>query len=176
MTAAVAPSPCADVFVFEEGRPYSSDGPAAVAGAEGIFRLEGLVPDGAVSVLARTTAAVTAVPVDVRPAGQKDRVRLVVEPGRVSHIRGTVTDQAGRPVTGAMVWLYWTSDRFGRWASLEKMSTDASGRFVTTRALARLSLPCVRAGSDELGESAPREVIAQPGRKHDLGRVVLVDP
>jgi hypothetical protein len=169
------PVPLADVFVFEEGRPYSWDGPAAVAGAEGVFRLEGLVPDVAVSVLASTTAAATAVPVDVRPAGQKDRVRLVVEPGRVSHIRGTVTDQAGRPVTGAMVWLYWTSDRFGGWVSLEKMSTDASGRFVT-RALWPGYRFGVHAESAELGESAPREVTAEPGGQHDLGRVVLIDP
>ncbi len=168
------PVPRADVFVFEEGRPYPWDGPAAVTGAEGTFRLEGLVPDGAVSVLARTTAAATAVPVDVPPAGQKDRVRLVVEPGRVSHIRGTVTDQSGRPVTGAMVWLHWTSDRFGGWASLEKMSTDASGRFVTC-ALWPGYRYRVCAESDELGESAPREVIAQPGGEHDLGTVDLVD-
>jgi hypothetical protein len=50
------PVPRADVFVFDEGRPYSWDGPAAVVGAEGIFRLEGLVPDGAVSVLAQGDA------------------------------------------------------------------------------------------------------------------------
>jgi protocatechuate 3,4-dioxygenase beta subunit len=169
------PVPRADVFVFEEGRPSSWDGPAAVTGAEGSFRLEGLVPDGAVSVLARTTAAATAVPVAVQPAEQKDPVRLVVEPGRVSHIRGTVTDQAGTPVMGAMVGLYWTSDRFGGWASLEKMSTDGSGRFVT-RALWPGYRYRVRAASDELGESAPREVIAQPGGEHDLGRFDLIDP
>ena len=85
------------------------------------------------SVLARTTAAATAVPIDIRPAGLKGRVRLVLEPGRFSHIRGTVADQSGRPVTGAMVRLDWTNDRFGGWASLEKMSTNASGRFVTRR-------------------------------------------
>lgn len=33
----------------------------------------------------------------------------------------------------------------------------------------------VCAESDELGESAPREVIAQPGGEHDLGTVDLVD-
>jgi protocatechuate 3,4-dioxygenase beta subunit len=169
------PVPQADVFVFEEGRPSSWDAPAAVTGAEGTFRLEGLVPDGAVSVLARTTAAATAVPVAVQPAKQKDPVRLVVEPGRVSHIRGTVTDKSGTPVTGAMVWLNWTSDRFGGWALLEKMSTDGSGRFVT-RALWPGYRYRVQARSDELGESAVREVIAQPGGEHDLGTINLVDP
>jgi hypothetical protein len=169
------PVPGAEVFVLEEGRPYAWDGPVAVAGAEGTFRLEGLVPDGAVSVLARTAAAATGVPVDVRPAERENRVRLVVEPARVSHLRGTVTDRSGRPVTGAMVSLHWTSDRFGGWAFLETMATDASGRFVTGALWPgyRYSL---RAASNELGESAPRDVTAQPGREHDLGTVELVDP
>jgi hypothetical protein len=34
----------------------------------------------------------------------------------------------------------------------------------------------LRAASDELGESALREVTAQSGQEHDLGAVELADP
>jgi hypothetical protein len=169
------PVPGADVFVLEEGRPHPWDRPAAVSGAEGTFRLDGLVPDGAVSVLARTTAAATGLPADVRPARQKDRLRLVVDPARVAHVRGTVQDPSGRPVPGATVWLHWTSDRFGGWAFLQKLVTDASGRFLTGALWSDYRYR-LHAASDELGESKPREVTAQPGREHDIGTLEPVDP
>jgi hypothetical protein len=169
------PVPGAEVYVLDLEGGYSwTYNPAAVSGACGAFRLEGLYPDAVVPVLARTTAAATDGAVLVRPAGQEGRVKLVLDPSRVFRIKGGVKDRTGGPVAGAMVWLSWGSDSFSGSIPLKRLTTDSSGRF-STGALwpgYRYRLTVVAEG---VGSVQTPEAVGQPGREHDLGVMELVE-
>lgn len=92
----------------------------AVADAKGAFRLDGL-GRGALTLLARAPGYGAGRREGVRPGA---RVELFLFPGAT--LRGTVRDEAGRPVKGASVRLQgdgWTSP-----APIE--TSDASGAFV----------------------------------------------
>ena len=98
----------ASVFLITpDNLQYGLSGPRTLTKRDGTFRLEQLVPDDTVSVLARTKTATTGVPVAVRPGEQRGRLRLTLEPGWTYHIRGSVTTRAGEPIEGAKVSIWW---------------------------------------------------------------------
>jgi hypothetical protein len=170
------PVPGAQVFVLDPGRGSSlHGGPAAVAGTDGAFRIDGLVPDAAVSILARTSEVATDGGVLVRPAEQKGRVTLVLEPSRLFRIGGTVKDRSGKPVAGARVSLFWRRDSSEGARELETFRTDASGRFATGALWPgyRYKVLVVAEG---VGQASSPEVTGQPGQEHDFGAIELVEP
>jgi len=175
------PVPGAKVFLITpEKLRYGLMGPTTVTRPDGAFRLEQLVPDDTVSVLARTTTAATGGPISIRPRDQRGRLMLTLEPARAYRTRGTVTNRAGEPIEGAKVLLWWgrysakQGLRPGVSGALDEYTTDASGRFAFS-ALWQGERYRVTVDAEGYAKAESPEVTGRAGDEHDFGRIVPVD-
>jgi len=175
------PVPDASVFLITpDNLPYGLTGPTTASKPDGSFRLEQLVPDDTVSVLARTRTATTGGLVSIRPGQHRGRLTLTIEPTRACRIRGTVTNRAGEPIEGAKVLLWWgrysakQGLRPGVTGALDEYTTDASGRF-GGGALWPGERYKVTVDAEGYGNAESPEIPGRAGEEHDLGRIMLVD-
>ena len=175
------PVPGAKVFLItRDNLAYGLSGPTTVSRSDGTFRLEQLYPDDTVSVLARTTVSAAGGPVTVRPGKQQGRLSLTMDATLAYHIRGTVTDQAGEPIEGARVLLWWArypatqGQRRGVSGGLEDYTTDVSGRFVSG-ALWPGERYKVTVDAEGYGRAESPEVTGHARDERDFGRIMLVD-
>lgn len=99
----------------------------AVSDAAGAFLIEG-VPAGVFVVSAQWAALAASgeTPVPVRP-GETARTSLVLSEGGT--IAGSVQDDAGQPIAGAMVWAQPVQGRSRRSATYPSARTQSDGRF-----------------------------------------------
>jgi RNA polymerase sigma factor (sigma-70 family) len=153
--------------------------PAPISDAEGKFTLGRLDPQDNLPLRARTDRVVTDGAVVVVPGELKGPVRLVVSEKEAFRLRGTVVDQAGRPVKGAVVRLLWNyryvskrSQLSGSGAWLQKITTDADGRF-ETHALWPGDRYRVEVSADGYAKTESVAVEGRRGQTHDLSRITL---
>jgi 5-hydroxyisourate hydrolase-like protein (transthyretin family) len=175
--------PVADAKVFlisPHNLQYALTGPTTVTRPDGTFRLEQLVPDDDVLVLARTTTAATGGPVSIRPGAQRGPLTLTLEPTQSYHIRGTVTNQAAKPIEGAKVRLWWGRYPFNQSlrrsvsGALDETMTDASGRF-SFGGLWPGERYNVMVDAEGYGTAESSEATGRAAEEHDFGRIMVVD-
>jgi hypothetical protein len=151
----------------------------ATTDAEGKFLFAGVDPLDNAPLRARTDNAVTAATTLISPENLGDPVRLVLSSTNASRLRGTVVDQAGRPVHGASVAVDWHFDfQSRRWpgsgsnTGLEKHLTDVQGRF-QTYALWPGESYRVSVSAEGFAKAESRPMLGRAGQVHDLQQIIL---
>ncbi|HLJ94844.1 MAG TPA: sigma-70 family RNA polymerase sigma factor, partial [Gemmataceae bacterium] len=174
--------PAPAVKVYRVTRDFTMrTGPAdsTITDAQGKFLFADVDPLDNVPLRARTATAATAATTLVSPEGLGKPVRLAISPKNASRLRGTVVDQAGRPIRDAAVTIEWHFDLQSRRqpgtstsAGLEKHRTDAQGRF-ETQALWPGETYRVKVSAEGYGNVDSTQVQAKVGQVHDFHNIVL---
>jgi protocatechuate 3,4-dioxygenase beta subunit len=142
--------------------------------AAGKFTIKQILPDKTYILRARTARAASD-PVNVVPKELKEPVRIVVSEKTAYTLRGTVTDEDGKPISQAQVGLIfeWSWGSGGMSFMGENRKTDEQGRFEFgglcpgDQYQIRVQAPnCLPWGSPQMK--------AKPGDAHDFGRIALV--
>jgi protocatechuate 3,4-dioxygenase beta subunit len=139
----------------------------------GKFTLKKVSPKDTLNIRARTKLAV-AEPVNVKVAEAKEPVRLVVDEKTSFTLRGTVVDNAGKPLPGATVTLVinlW----FGNWGtsfSADTCKSDGEGKFEIGGLWAgeKYDVGVKAEGFEKYGTT---KITGVAGKTHDFGKIAL---
>jgi hypothetical protein len=174
------PVPGAEVFV--EVLYVGGGGSDEIrTGSDGSFRLVGLSPNDLLALRARAGGATTDGAIALRARDQIGKLALTVDPKFTFRLRGTVADDAGRPIAEARLRLFWRRRHpdpkmppgTGGGRVLEGYAPDAAGRFesgplwpgdayhfsVSAKGYTRFETP---------------PVMGQPGMMRGIGTIKLV--
>ena len=152
-------------------------------GAGGTFHLDRLVPDGKVSLWARSGDATTDGAVVVQPDELKGRLTLTIDPRYTFRIRGMVTDQGGRRIAGAKASLRWhrpyppekgQRGKSSLGSPLASHMTREDGWFIFRCLWPGLTYDVSIEARGYRKADVP-EVIGKAGETHDTGRIVLIN-
>ncbi len=150
-------------------------------GKDGTFHFDGIDPDDAATLWARTLLATTDGGIRIRPGDVGGRFTLTVDPKFASEIRGMATDEMGRRLPGAKVTLWWGrpdakgqgDDRSQFDVILETYETRGNGWFVFRGLWPRFPYGVVvEAGGHNKAES--HHFTGPSGATHDVGKLVLL--
>jgi protocatechuate 3,4-dioxygenase beta subunit len=153
--------------------------PSTTTNAEGKFLFTGADPMDNAPLRARGENAATAAATLIGPENLAKPVRLVLSPKNASRLHGTIVDQAGQPIRGALVGVEWHFNfQSRRWpgsgssTSLEKHLTNADGHF-ETKALWPGEPYRVNVSAEGYGKAQSTQVLAKAGQVHDLQQIIL---
>jgi RNA polymerase sigma factor (sigma-70 family) len=146
--------------------------------ADGTVALDGLSPEDVVALRVRKGDAVN-VPEPVDLAKQDGPATITLSAKNACRVRGRVTDEAGKPLAGAKVYVMWhyqglgPEGQYSTSRGVDALTTDADGRF-GSGALWPKDRYQVSVLLDEYGRAESQQVQGEAGQVHDLGTVKLV--
>jgi RNA polymerase sigma factor (sigma-70 family) len=172
----------ADVLVLQpdRGRPEPPHDKTRT-GPDGTFHFDGIDPDDAATLWARTLLATTNGGVKIRPRDVRGKVTLTIDPKFASEIRGMATDGMGKRIVGAKVTLWWgRPDAVGDGENrsqfavvLDTYATRGNGWFVFRGLWPQFPYGIVvEANGHNKAESS--EVTGKSGETQDVGKLVLL--
>ena len=141
--------------------------------AAGKFSLRNITTKGPIQFRARMNTAVTDGPVTLQPG--KDPIRLVVSTKNAFTLRGSLSDEAGRPVRGVTVRLLalWEHARDMVQVTVATATSDAQGRFEFP-ALWPGDPYQVIVAADGYDGFQSHDVVGEPGKTREFPKIVLV--
>jgi protocatechuate 3,4-dioxygenase beta subunit len=142
--------------------------------AAGKFALKKISPKKAIILRVRTKNA-AAEPLNVVPADLKEPLRVVVDEKTAFTLRGTVLDEAGKPIPEAEITLntHWSWGSGGIGFQLHTSKTDEAGKF-ELGGLWSGDQYDIRVSSKDCEKFGSPQIKATPGKVHDFGNIKLL--
>jgi protocatechuate 3,4-dioxygenase beta subunit len=131
-------------------------------------------PGDSLPIRVRSDKAVSDGPVIAVPGEKQEPLRIVVSEGKAFTLRGTLVDEAQKPVQGAQVhlWTMWRTPGGGVGFRLSSQTTSEDGRF-EFRALWPGDQYHVLIEPQGFDKYQSAQLTATTGRTHDFGKIVL---